>query len=118
MPTNLTTASLTQGSAPKPANAPARVEPRQSLSVEGQNAPAPEAVRTTEIGKAVSAINSYIQTLRRDLHFTIDEETDRTIIRVVDSETQEVIRQIPSEEVLALARSLEKSQGIILRAQA
>ncbi|HWQ94303.1 MAG TPA: flagellar protein FlaG [Gammaproteobacteria bacterium] len=37
---------------------------------------------------------------------------------MVDSETQEVIRQIPSEEVLALARSLEKNQGIILRAQA
>jgi flagellar protein FlaG len=118
MPINLTTASLTQASAPKPANTPARVESRQSLPAEGQNVPVPEAAHTTEIGKAVSTINNYIQNLRRDLHFTIDEETDRTIIRVVDSETQEVIRQIPSEEVLALARSLEKNQGVILRAQA
>jgi flagellar protein FlaG len=94
------------------------VESRQSLPAEGQNVPAPEAVHTTEIGKAVSAINSYIQNLRRDLHFTVDEETDQVVVRVIDSETQEVIRQIPSEEVLALARSLEKNQGVILRAQA
>jgi len=115
MPTNLTTASVTQTSSSKPAAAPVR----QSLPAQGQNPPANEAAaQATEISKAVSAINSYVQSLRRDLQFTIDEATDRPIVRVIDSETNEVIRQIPSEEVLALARSLEKNQGIILRAQA
>ncbi|MEO6697610.1 MAG: flagellar protein FlaG [Gammaproteobacteria bacterium] len=117
MPTNLTTVPLTQSAAPKPA----KVELRQSLPAQGQNVPAtgPQATdHTTELGKAVSAINSYIQNLRRDLQFTVDEQTDRIIVTVIDSETNEVIRQIPSEEVLALARSLEKNQGVILRAQA
>lgn len=119
MPTNLTTASLTQASSSKPAAAQVQAELRQSLPAQGQNPPAVEAAaQATEISKAVSAINSYVQSLRRDLQFTIDEATDRPIVKVIDSETNEVIRQIPSEEVLALARSLEKNQGIILRAQA
>ncbi len=115
MPTNLTTASLAQTPAPKPA---AKLESRQGLTAEGQNVPVATQVDAAEVGKAVQSINAYIQNLRRDLQFTVDEDTDRVIVRVIDSETQEVIRQIPSDEVLALARSLEKNQGIILRAQA
>lgn len=118
MPTNLTTASLTQTPTSKPAP---RVESRQGLPAEGQSVPLAAATaqaHATEVGNAVKSINAYIQNLRRDLQFTVDEGTDQIVVRVIDSETQEVIRQIPSEEVLALARSLEKNQGVILRAQA
>lgn len=71
-----------------------------------------------ELSKAVSRLNDYVQNLRRDLQFSIDEETGHTVITVTDSATQEVIRHIPSEEVLAIAHSLEKEQGVILRAKA
>ena len=121
MPTNLSTTAIVRTPAPAPANAASRYEVRQNLPDPGQTLP-PVGVtgqsRSAELNQAVSAINNYVQNLRRDLQFTVDEQTDRTIIRVIDSETREVIRQIPSEEVLALARSLERTQGLILRAQA
>lgn len=120
MPTNLSTATLIRTTAPTTNVSPASAY-RQSLPDQGQSVP-PAAnnaqAQQAELTQAVQAINSYVQNLRRDLQFTVDEATDRTIIRVIDSETREVIRQIPSEEVLALARSLERAQGLLLKAQA
>ncbi len=60
--------------------------------------------------EAVTQINSYVQNLQRNLQFTVDEETGKDIVTVTDSESNEVIRQIPSEEALALARRLAESE--------
>ena len=54
------------------------------------------------IHESVGQLNDAIQNVRRELHFTVDDGTGKTIIRVIDSNTQEVVRQIPAEEVLAL----------------
>lgn len=58
-----------------------------------------------EVATAVIKISEYVQNLQRDLQFNIDKESGRVVVRVIDSETDELIRQIPSEEVLALAKS-------------
>ncbi|RJQ46666.1 MAG: flagellar protein FlaG [Gammaproteobacteria bacterium] len=81
-------------------------------------AAAPVVAVQEEIADAVSSLNDYVQNLRRDLHFTVDEDTGRTVIKVIDSETDEVIRQIPVEEALNLARYLEHNQAAMLQAQA
>ncbi|MEE9494457.1 MAG: flagellar protein FlaG [Gammaproteobacteria bacterium] len=57
-----------------------------------------------EVATAVIKISEYVQNLQRDLQFNIDKESGRVVVRVIDSETDELIRQIPSEEVLALAK--------------
>lgn len=48
------------------------------------------------------------------LAFSVDKETDRVIVKVLDAESGEEIRQIPSDEVVAIARRLEQSKGRIL----
>lgn len=65
---------------------------------------------------AVSQINDYVQSLQRDLQFTVDEVTGKDVVTVIDSESKEIIRQLPSEEALALARRLaeNKDAGIQL----
>ncbi|MEQ6341985.1 MAG: flagellar protein FlaG [Gammaproteobacteria bacterium] len=73
---------------------------------------------TDDLNKAVSHLNDYIQSFRRDLHFSIDDGSGQVVVKVVDTQTKEVIRQIPSEDALAMARGLEKSNGMLLRAQA
>jgi flagellar protein FlaG len=60
--------------------------------------------------EAVTQINSYVQNLQRNLQFTVDEETGKDIVTVTDSVSNEVIRQIPSEEALALARRLAENE--------
>jgi uncharacterized FlaG/YvyC family protein len=59
---------------------------------------------------AVSQINDYVQNLQRDLQFTVDEATGKDVVTVIDSESKEVIRQLPSEEALVLARRLAENR--------
>jgi flagellar protein FlaG len=92
---------------------------RQDLPVGGGAGAAPQA----DLEQAVSALNSKVQAVQRDLNFSIDEDSGRTIVKVVDSTTDEIIRQIPSEEVLALARNLgdvvsKDAAGLLVKAEA
>lgn len=52
------------------------------------------------------------------LEFSLDEDSGRWITRVIDRESGELLRQIPAEEVLAIARRLDQGQGLILRSSA
>jgi flagellar protein FlaG len=99
---------------------PARpTQQRQDLPVGVGPGAAPEA----NLEQAVSALNSKVQAVQRDLNFSIDEDSGRTVVKVIDSHTDEVIRQIPSEEVLALARNLSDvvtadAAGLLVKAEA
>jgi|GEM_PF-518087 len=114
-----------QVSAVDSTNQTAGVADRQALAVREQDLPAESAPNDeASLKKAVSDISNYVQTLQRDLQFEVDTDLGRTVISVVDSKTQEVIRQIPSEEVLARARFLQEqesnngaSDGLLLRVQ-
>ena len=59
--------------------------------------------------KVVSQLNAYIQNTQRDVDFSVDDSTGRVVVRVIDSASEEVIRQIPSEEMLAISRHLIES---------
>ncbi|MFK5984456.1 MAG: flagellar protein FlaG [Pseudomonadota bacterium] len=59
------------------------------------------------VDKAVTSLNSSIQSVQRNLQFSVDKDLDKIVINVTDKETDEVVRQIPSEEVLDLARNLQ-----------
>ena len=75
----------------------------------------PAAIDMQALSSVVSAIKDYVQNIQRDLEFTVDKELNRVIIRVYDSETREVIRQIPAEEMLKLARQLARAEeGLLL----
>lgn len=77
-----------------------------------------EQTRAGQVESAVSRISDFVQNFQRDLVFTIDEESDRLVVKVVDSVTQEVIRQIPEEETLSIARHLDSPDSLIIRRQA
>jgi flagellar protein FlaG len=94
---------------------------RPVLPAGGENRPSEPAnpADAATVSQVVSRLNDYVQTLRRDLVFRVDEETDKVVVTVVDPETGEVIRQIPSEEVMAVARVLgELQQGVLIDAKA
>lgn len=54
---------------------------------------------------AVAQMNEYIQSTQRDLQFSFDKASGETIVKVLDRTTQQVIRQMPNETFLELARS-------------
>lgn len=76
-----------------------------------------------EVTKAVENINKSLQSktlqaFSQDLEFSVDSDTERMVVKVVDRKTKEVIRQIPSEETLEIAKSIDTFRGLLIRQQA
>lgn len=65
-----------------------------------------------ELKKSVNQLNDYVQNTQRDLEFSIDKDSGVTVVKVIDTKSEKVIRQMPTEEALKLARSLvEEKDG-------
>ncbi|HCU85636.1 MULTISPECIES: flagellar protein FlaG [unclassified Methylophilus] len=67
------------------------------------------------ISGAVKKLNEYVAPALQTIEFSIDDDSDRIIVKVVDTETQKVLRQIPNEEVLAISKTLDKLRGLVVR---
>lgn len=66
-----------------------------------------------EVDSVIDELNTFMQSMQRNLSFTIDEELGQAIISVKDGETEEVIRQIPSEELVVLRKKMDDVAGIL-----
>lgn len=64
-----------------------------------------------EIESAVGEISEFVQAQNRNLNFSYTEESNRSVVKVTDSETGDLIRQIPSEEVLKLSERIRDLQS-------
>jgi flagellar protein FlaG len=71
--------------------------------------PADDKSREQPLQDAIGTLNDFVQVVKRDLQFTLDEELGRTVVRVVDSASGDLIRQIPEEVFLELARKVKES---------
>lgn len=71
-------------------------------------------VQREELDSAVTRLNDYVQSVRRDLQFEVDNDSGKTIVRVLDRETKELIRQIPDEVALRLAENLQQDEPLTL----
>ncbi|HEY7176027.1 MAG TPA: flagellar protein FlaG [Micromonosporaceae bacterium] len=68
---------------------------------------APQPPPVVDVAKAVERLNELMANHQRSLRFQIDASSGRTVITVINDATNEVIRQIPSPELLKIAQSLE-----------
>ena len=94
--------------------------PRQEITAAGQQVPeSGDDLRSgsRDLEAVVNKLNDFVQQVNRELNFSVDEHSGRTIIKVVDSATNEVIRQIPPEEVLSVADYFGERSGMLLRTQ-
>ncbi len=72
-------------------------------------------VSKDDINQAIIEIKDQVAATGRNINFSFDEELDIVIIKVVNKDTEEVVRQLPSEEVVELARYLQESKGLLLQ---
>lgn len=91
---------------------------QKDVPVSANSEAKPSASRLEDVDQAVEKINTAVQAFSQTLEFSIDKETDSFIVKVVDKETKEVIRQIPSEELLNIAQALDKLQGLLIKDKA
>lgn len=101
-------------SAPRSA-APVSAAPAAKESVQQQPQAAASQASKAEVDTAVKQINEFISPIMQSIQFSTDDDSGRVVVKVVDSETQKVLRQIPNEEVLAISKTLDKLQGLIIR---
>jgi|TARA_B100001063_G_scaffold116739_1_gene108999 flagellar protein FlaG len=88
-------------------------------SVEGgkelpQNVKAIADVSKEQMKDAVSKLNDYVQSTERTLDFKMDEDSGKTVIKVYDTLSAELIRQIPNELALELAQNLNDEEPSLL----
>lgn len=90
---------------------------QQSAAPAGDLAKAePANVDSAQLQQVLGEIRAEVQNVQRALQFSIDEESGTTIVKVIDSQTREVIRQIPAEEVLSIASRMRAAAGGLLLA--
>ena len=86
----------------------------------GNEQPARElpAAEMAELEKAVDDLNQALQDIKRELRFSVDDDTGRTIVKVINADTDEVVRQIPSEQLLKAVRYMQQHAGLLLDTEA
>jgi flagellar protein FlaG len=77
-------------------------------------ADAVEAATPPQVEAAVREVNASLQSRSVGLQFEVDQDTDKLIVKVVDRASGEVIRQIPTEEVVRIAKVLGKAPGLLV----
>ena len=79
--------------------------------------PAPAPTRA-EVQVAVDQANATLASMDHALEFTIDPDTRAVVVRLIDRQDNRVLRQVPSPEMLAIAKALDRMQGMLLQSRA
>ena len=106
----------TSDSVPVSVAAPRTEAAPVELPQAAHKAAAPQQQNTTpaQVQEAVDHINKVMSQNNANVEFSIDKDTKQTVIKVVEHNTGVVIRQFPSEEVLAISRAIDRMQHSLL----
>jgi flagellar protein FlaG len=109
-----------QSLAVAPAKSAPEERPARPVAASAAEAPAVKADAPPQeaVKHAAQVIGRALQSLSRSLEFSIDESSGKTVVRVVDAETGGLIRQMPSQEALDIARAIDRLPGLLLRQKA
>ena len=79
-----------------------------SIGIQPNNATVQKPI---DVKKAVETLDKYVQSQKKYVNFSVDEKTDTTVIKIYKTETGELIKQFPSDEILAMIANIRKSIG-------
>ncbi len=66
----------------------------------------------------VERFRSQVQSIQRDLSFSVDDSTGDVVVKVIDGDSGKIVRQIPSEEILRLTERLDEMRSLMFEAKA
>ncbi len=72
-------------------------------------------VSEEEVRESVANLNQHMQNLNRSLQFSVDETSGQTVVQVIDADTEELVRQIPAQELIDVKNALDKYRGILFQ---
>ena len=112
MSIKLNSAYPTAAGPSSPAPAPAAIARADVSDIVPPGKP-PERI---EVEKAVSDLRNFAQSHQRQLDFSIDDTTGIMVVKVIATQSGEVIRQLPSEVALKLAQNLADPNSLLFNA--
>lgn len=80
--------------------------------------PSGAAPTREQVAAAVKHINQSLPISSQSLEFSLDDDSKQMVVKVIDQDTREVVRQIPSVEALEIAKSLDKMMGLLIKQKA
>lgn len=105
------------GSPPKASPSGAPVVSDASPAQQQQSSQAVVQSNTKQLNEAMDKLRQAAEISASSLSFSVDHDTGKTIVRVTDQATGQLIRQIPSQEVMELAKSINQMQGILFNSK-
>lgn len=99
-----------------PVQSPKELTPAKSAQ---ESAKSTQKEITREVlDAATKKVQSFVEAKTSELQFAVDDASGVQVVRVFDKGTKELIRQIPSQEVVEMAAALEQIQGLLLKQKA
>ena len=68
-----------------------------------------------EVEAAAKSVREFVQPINSNLEFSVNDDTGQLVVKIIDRTTKEVIRQMPSEEMLAIAKTLDSIKGLFVK---
>ena len=93
-------------------------EEQRILSYNGVDSLAGSKMKPIDVHKAVEELNELIHAQQRDVSFSVNEEANATVIQIFKTETGELIKQFPPEEILAMIIRIRKNIGLLVDSKA
>lgn len=96
----------------------ANLAPREIMASVAQKQTESQTAQTVsdeQLKAAVKSVEDYIRPFNSNIEFSVNKDTDQIVTKVIDTATKEIIRQIPSEEMLAIAKALDSLKGLLVK---
>lgn len=103
------TSSLSDDSTRKP-----NISQRESTSGKVSQGDQEPVVKAIDVHKAMEELNRLARSQKRDVSFSVDKEAEIIVIKITKTETGELIKQIPPEEILAMITRLRNNMGLLI----
>ncbi len=87
---------------------------RNEVMETGQDSEKQKDLSIDEIENVIKEMNQFIQIFNAKIAFEIDKDTKKTVLKIIDAQTNEIIRQIPPEELLKISRRISELLGLII----
>ena len=84
------------------------------ISVKETTAAKAPLIDEATLSKAVKMLNDHVAPALQSIEFSLDQDSNRMVVKVVDTSTNKVLRQIPNEEALSISKSLGRLQGLMI----
>jgi flagellar protein FlaG len=121
--------SVSPSTAPAPAPSPAERDAGAAVRAAAPagnvaSKPVDKAAAARQAGspdpldEAINNINKSLKVSGQGVEFSVDDDSKRLVVKVIDTDTREVLRQMPSKEALEIAKALDRAQGMLIKQEA